>query len=95
VSTYTISESHTDFKLPKWLFIKSTPSILPSEICLKHFDNTELLLQGYTNKQIAGMLHISENTMKTHTRNIYSKLNVANKRELLQLAFSSSSPQGI
>ena len=54
---------------------------------------TELLLQGYTNKQIADMLHISENTMKTHTRNIYSKLNVANKRELLQLAFSSASFQ--
>ncbi len=49
---------------------------------------TELLLQGYTNKQIAGMLYISENTMKTHSRNIYSKLHVANKRELLQLFFS-------
>ena len=57
----------------------------------REIEITELLLQGYTNKQIAGMLHISENTMKTHTRNIYSKLNVANKRELLQLAFSSSS----
>lgn len=51
---------------------------------------TELLLQGYTNKQIADMVHISENTMKTHSRNIYSKLNIANKRELLHLAFSSS-----
>jgi len=59
----------------------------------REIEITELLLQGYTNKQIADMLHISVNTMKTHTRNIYSKLNVANKRELLQLAFSSASSQ--
>lgn len=45
-----------------------------------------LLLQGYTNKQIAAALDISENTMKTHSRRIYAKLNVANKRELMQLA---------
>lgn len=51
---------------------------------------SDLLLHGYTNKQIAEMLHISENTLKTHSRNIYSKLNVANKRELLQLSFSSA-----
>lgn len=46
----------------------------------------ELLIQGYTNKQIADMLNISENTVKTHTKKIYSKLNVSNKRELLQLS---------
>jgi DNA-binding NarL/FixJ family response regulator len=45
---------------------------------------TSLLLQGYTNMQIAAALEISENTLKTHNRNIYAKLKVANKRELLQ-----------
>ncbi|KJS21788.1 MAG: hypothetical protein VR72_08835 [Clostridiaceae bacterium BRH_c20a] len=54
----------------------------------------ELLIQGFTNKQIADLLHISENTIKTHTRKIYSKLDVANKRELLQLSFSSRMSKG-
>ncbi len=45
-----------------------------------------LLLQGYTNETIANRLNISKNTIKSHTRSIYSKMSVANKRELLQLA---------
>lgn len=51
----------------------------------------ELLIQGYSNKEIAKKLSISENTLKTHTRNIYSKLNVSNKRELLQISLSNNS----
>jgi len=50
----------------------------------------ELLVQGYTNKQIAERLHITENTIKTHTKKIYHKLNISNKRELLQLSFSAA-----
>lgn len=50
----------------------------------------ELLIQGYTNKQIAEMLHITENTIKTHTRKIYRKLGITNKRELLQQSITSA-----
>lgn len=38
---------------------------------------------GYTTKQIAGELCLSINTIKTHTRRIYSKLGVSSKDELL------------
>lgn len=52
----------------------------------REMEVTGLLLQGYTNIAIAQKLKISNNTVKTHTRNIYSKMSVANKKELLQLA---------
>lgn len=52
-----------------------------------------LLLQGYTNQQIAAALNISGNTMKTHSRNIYTKLNVANKRELMLVAHGADMPE--
>lgn len=42
-----------------------------------------LILQGKTNKEIAGELFISISTVKTHTSNIYSKLNVSNRKELM------------
>lgn len=44
------------------------------------------LLTGSSNKTIAEELFISENTLKTHLRNIYKKAGVTRKRELLSKA---------
>ncbi len=41
-----------------------------------------LLLKGRTYKLIAAELYLSENTVKTHVKNIYSKLNIKTKSEL-------------
>ncbi len=46
---------------------------------------TELLIKGMTYKLIAEELYLSENTIKTHIRNIYCKLDVNNKTELFFL----------
>ncbi|MFH6604617.1 helix-turn-helix transcriptional regulator [Maribacter algicola] len=43
-----------------------------------------LMLQGKTNKEIAKELFISVSTVKTHITNIYGKLKVSNRQELLQ-----------
>ncbi len=43
----------------------------------------ELLLDGKSNRQIAEMLFISESTVKTHVRNIYSKYDVRSRAELI------------
>ena len=40
------------------------------------------LTQDKTNRKIAAELYISENTLKTHSKNIYQKLAVKNKNEL-------------
>lgn len=44
-----------------------------------------LILQGLTNKDIARQLFISENTVKTHLKNIYQKFGVTKKKDLLYL----------
>lgn len=44
-----------------------------------------LLLQGKTYRTIAGELYISENTVKFHVRNVYSKLNIQSRAELIDL----------
>ena len=41
-----------------------------------------LLLKGRTYKLIAAELYLSENTVKTHVKNIYAKLNVSSRAEL-------------
>lgn len=44
-----------------------------------------LLLQGRTYKMIADELFLSENTIKTHIKNIYSKFNIQSKSELIRV----------
>lgn len=45
----------------------------------------ELIARGYTGPAIADALFISENTMRTHNRRIYTKLGIHKKQELLML----------
>jgi len=40
-----------------------------------------LVAEGYTNAQLAGMLWVTEQTVKFHLSNIYRKLDVANRTE--------------
>ncbi|MBN1409852.1 MAG: response regulator [Spirochaetales bacterium] len=49
----------------------------------------ELLVQGDEYREIASALHISLNTIKPYIRNIYRKLNVESKYELVTLVNSS------
>jgi len=44
-----------------------------------------LLLQGKTYRTIAKELHISENTVKYYVKNIYSKLNIQSRAELIDI----------
>lgn len=41
-----------------------------------------LVLDGYTNKELANSLKISVNTIKVHTKNIYTKCNVTDRLSL-------------
>lgn len=46
----------------------------------------ELYLSGKTAKEIVAILRISENTLKYHNKNIYSKLGVSSRKQLLRFA---------
>lgn len=46
-------------------------------------------VRGSTNNQIATELNLSVNTVKTHLRNAYEKLNITNRAELAVFALSS------
>ncbi len=53
-----------------------------------------LLLGGKTYKMIAAQLHVSENTVKTHVKNIYSKASVQNRMELMIILMDKKAPSG-
>jgi DNA-binding CsgD family transcriptional regulator len=52
-----------------------------------------LLMRGRTYKMIAAELYLSENTIKTHIKNIYSKLQVQSKAELIKMLLESTALQ--
>ena len=76
-----------------------TPSSTPSstldarcDYVRQHFGLTEretdmvrLLAHGRSKTSISKELFISENTVKSYTRNVYSKLNIHSKQQLLSL----------
>lgn len=49
----------------------------------REYEVLGLILQGKTNKQIATELSVSENTVKTHVKNILSKCQVSSRSELI------------
>ena len=46
----------------------------------------ELYLEGKTAQEITAILGIQENTMKYHNKNIYGKLGVSSRKQLLRFA---------
>ena len=46
----------------------------------------QFYLEGKTTKEVMEMLSITENTLKFHNKNIYSKLGVTSRKQLLQYA---------
>ncbi len=46
----------------------------------------ELYLAGKNARQIAQILGISENTLKYHNKNIYSKLGISSRKQMLRFA---------
>ena len=45
-----------------------------------------MLVRGYSYQEIAGELVVSVNTVKTHVKGVYRKLNVNRRREARELA---------
>ncbi len=70
-----------DIKIGKvLLFVKSGETLSPRER-----EILELILDNKKRREIAEILYLSENTVKTYTRTLYSKLGVARREELYAL----------
>ena len=54
-------------------------------ISTREIDVFKLILYGLSNSEISSNLHISENTVKFHVRNILKKTGCANRKEIVIL----------
>ncbi len=58
-----------------------------SKLSIREKELLDLLAKGYRYKEIAGLLFISVETVRTHIRNIYEKLHVQSRTEALNKIF--------
>ena len=74
--------------ITKTLLSSSGSNQNPDEqiLTVRELEVLSLLVQSYTNKYIADNLQISENTVKTHRRNIQKKFGVSNLLGLVRFA---------
>lgn len=78
-----LAEKHKEEIVPEEYnyFVENLGMLTPAE-----YRVYELYLSGKTAKQIAEILHITENTLKYHNKNIYSKLGISSRKQLLRFA---------
>lgn len=58
-------------------------------LTLREQEVIRLIAQGFSNREIAGILNISPDTVKTHVRNIFSRLNVKDRTQAAVWAASN------
>ena len=51
----------------------------------REFEILELIAQGMSNREIAGKLFVSENTVKTHSSRVFDKLGAKRRTQAVQL----------
>ena len=81
-----------DYKIVKKVFLsiknKRTVSLADEELSLtkRELEILECLAQGYSDKEIASSLYISEHTSRTHIRKIYHKMDVHSRSQAVAKA---------
>jgi two-component system, NarL family, response regulator LiaR len=68
----------------------ATPSPSIEELTDREMDVLRYLSRGFGNKEIAKTLNISQNTVKTHVRRIFSKLHLRNRTEAATLVVQTN-----
>ncbi|MBC7006477.1 transcriptional regulator MalT, partial [Photobacterium sp. BZF1] len=71
----------------KLLNLPDVPELIrTSPLTQREWQVLGLIYTGYSNEQIASELDVASTTIKTHIRNLYQKLNIANRQQAIETA---------
>jgi DNA-binding CsgD family transcriptional regulator len=66
--------------------VQSRPSRLPPDLTRLEREIMRLVVEGKTNREIAAQVHLSQNTIKFHMRQILQKTGAGNRTEMAHIA---------
>jgi DNA-binding NarL/FixJ family response regulator len=75
--------------IPRRISARLANRMLRADLTGRELSILELLAEGSTNKEIAGSLNISDNTVRHHVNNIMDKLKVSDRTEAVATAIRS------
>ena len=75
--------NYNRMRLPGGLDLEKINEQIVAKITQREFEILSEIFKGKSNKQICKTLEISENTTKYHIKNLYSKMDVNSRTELL------------
>lgn len=71
---------------PPEIFQRDAAALATAGISKREFEVLELMAQGHTNQEIADKLYVSLNTVKTHSANLFMKLDVSRRTQAVRKA---------
>lgn len=72
--------------ISKQLFSINQQEIDKRKISKRELEVLELIAQGFSNQEIANRLFVSINTIKTHSSNLFEKLDVKRRTQAIEIA---------
>jgi two-component system NarL family response regulator len=73
-------------RIPETVAVRLVNRLARKDLTSRETDVLRLLTSGKTNKEIAAILNVSENTIKAHVNHVLRKLNVAGRTEATAVA---------
>lgn len=68
------------------VFVVNSASIERLGLTPRELEILALIAEGLSNREIAERLYVSENTVKTHSANLFTKLNARRRTQAVQIA---------
>jgi DNA-binding CsgD family transcriptional regulator len=66
-------------------FVRDDKKVESLGLTPRELEILELIAQGLSNKEIAARVHVSENTVKTHSSRVFDKLGARRRTQAVQL----------
>jgi DNA-binding CsgD family transcriptional regulator len=67
-------------------FVLNTANVERLGLTPRELEILQLIAEGLSTREIAGRLYVSENTVKTHSANLFAKLNARRRTQAVQIA---------
>jgi NarL family two-component system response regulator LiaR len=67
-------------------FVVNSAAVERLGVTPRELEILSLIAEGLSTKEIAGRLFVSENTVKTHSANLFAKLNAKRRTQAVQIA---------